>query len=666
MRELVSSRDPSCPFRRAHIALDSVAQELDGFDGVDAEQKYDVSLSCVPSTQDSESLRNLDLALRTCSPLVRRAINASATVNRLPPKLLVAIFLLVPGTLAAEDIFCYPARPMSSGPFPMVRHLLPLIAVCHRWRDIAVATPSLWSTIHDQRRYDPSTGLRVKSISMLNNAFLRCPSGPIRIFLDHGASSQTCASMRSESFRITELWVNAGTSESIYGGPHCDILQALCLADLNNVKYCVLANYRYSSSLFERRTEHPSSGPISRLRHLCPHNSVIKPSMDMPSLTHLAISSFPVRIWSSTIDVLLRLLSRCPRLRELHLTALFRRFKWAYTELYSPLDHGIGQKVRLPLLETLVIDEPVFDYISVRPYHPEPDAQAAVKGLAMALIPHLSLPNDCEVDVGELFPPFALPFVTALAAARETQVDTEETMLYIVSDRVGRRGQRQERHHIAAINADREDGNILRVGVRRRAWRHKKPDEEDIRIWDHIGPLLSVPMFRLVRFLVLEISGRVYWPHDMSKAVFSSLPLLEAVFLDSLPPFPVAQRASSVLHALFPPKDEYDRLGAGLDVCCPGLVFALVSCRPNEVPVMLEAVRARAAAGHAVTRLLLDVLWRRNRPREMRMYDGEGVLVKVLMEDEANEFRDRPKMAGLGTPCARWDDSSDDECDSTM
>ncbi|KZT68483.1 hypothetical protein DAEQUDRAFT_328300 [Daedalea quercina L-15889] len=88
--------------------------------------------------------------LESCSQQLKFVINSRTAVNRLPPEIFKIIF---------EHVSVYYHANKDSEPkanrgsllISMCRHLLPgLTQVCHRWRDIALHTPSLWGY------FDPS------------------------------------------------------------------------------------------------------------------------------------------------------------------------------------------------------------------------------------------------------------------------------------------------------------------------------------------------------------------------------------------------------------------------------------------------------------------------------------------------------------------------------
>ncbi len=66
---------------------------------------------------------------------------------------------------------------------------------------------------------------------------------------------------------------------------------------------------------------------------------------------------------------------------------------------------------------------------------------------------------------------------------------------------------------------------------------------------------------------------------------------------------------------------------------CRSLSTMLISCyTKTEVAYMLQLVKSRAAAGHPLSCLLLDIKSKRTGNYEMREYDSEGVLHRILVD----------------------------------
>ncbi|KAI0800524.1 hypothetical protein C8Q74DRAFT_421832 [Fomes fomentarius] len=69
----------------------------------------------------------------------------------------------------------------------------------------------------------------------------------------------------------------------------------------------------------------------------------------------------------------------------------------------------------------------------------------------------------------------------------------------------------------------------------------------------------------------------------------------------------------------------------------------------TEVVYMLQLAKSRTAAGHPLSCLLLDIENKRTGKYEMREYDSEEVLHRILVESEADTYRRRASES-LGAP----------------
>ncbi|KAF9810443.1 hypothetical protein IEO21_06941 [Rhodonia placenta] len=177
-----------------------------------------------------------DELLHTLSD-VRMSLNAQHPVNRLPVEILGEIFHQVPPLLnpdlddpSLEEFLVWD----SLFDFKDTDALLPLTHVCRRWRDVALDTPTLWTTIYGSSHPDAISEYRIRS-----------QSAPLRVL-----------NVEDEDLDVEQLWRTDGQriqSLASYTGRDSDLpasyahgLQALAAwdcqfqGDVSNVKVLVL------------------------------------------------------------------------------------------------------------------------------------------------------------------------------------------------------------------------------------------------------------------------------------------------------------------------------------------------------------------------------------------------------------------------------------------
>ncbi|EED83882.1 predicted protein [Postia placenta Mad-698-R] len=168
---------------------------------------------------------------------VRMLVNAQHPVNRLPVEIHGEIFHQVPPPLTTnledpslEELLVWD----SLFDFKDTDALLPLTHVCRRWRDVALDTPTLWTTIYGSSHPDAISEYRIRS-----------QSAPLRVL-----------NVEDEDLDVEQLWRTDGQriqSLASYTGRDSDLpasyahgLQALAAwdcqfqGDVSNVKVLVL------------------------------------------------------------------------------------------------------------------------------------------------------------------------------------------------------------------------------------------------------------------------------------------------------------------------------------------------------------------------------------------------------------------------------------------
>ena len=77
-------------------------------------------------------------------------MNAAAPIHRMPPEVLTEIFALSPRTIIHRGVSGIILNHLVHWPFKAeyeVRDIHKLTGVCRYWRDLAIATPTLWATV---------------------------------------------------------------------------------------------------------------------------------------------------------------------------------------------------------------------------------------------------------------------------------------------------------------------------------------------------------------------------------------------------------------------------------------------------------------------------------------------------------------------------------------
>ncbi|KAI1787950.1 hypothetical protein LXA43DRAFT_1027019 [Ganoderma leucocontextum] len=89
-------------------------------------------------------LRSLQAAFHEGLVIIKTLSNAACPINRLPPEILAHIFALIPGRRPYGDVETGVHWPFAQ---TIVEDLHALPKVCRSWRELALATPALWTTV---------------------------------------------------------------------------------------------------------------------------------------------------------------------------------------------------------------------------------------------------------------------------------------------------------------------------------------------------------------------------------------------------------------------------------------------------------------------------------------------------------------------------------------
>ncbi|KAL1949025.1 hypothetical protein VTO73DRAFT_10831 [Trametes versicolor] len=244
-----------------------------------------------------ESARALDVLLRTARALVGRFINRHCRLNRIPPELLTHIFSFVLNDGQGNRQYRDPQHPSWSprGPAGQPRNLVPLTAVCQRWRNILLETPLLWSTVDDHVRFE---------VPHFTYYIHRCPRGPLFVHLHEWPHRKILRLLESHGERVQDLFMNK-----------CGASHIIDLFKAEELQRCRL---KFSCGDYAGGPFHALfQGRAPKLQRLQLEGSPFLPSNHFPSLTHLILACHPIVFFSA--EDLQVFLSGCPRLESLYI-----------------------------------------------------------------------------------------------------------------------------------------------------------------------------------------------------------------------------------------------------------------------------------------------------------------------------------------------------------
>ncbi|OBZ73189.1 hypothetical protein A0H81_07329 [Grifola frondosa] len=290
------------------------------------------------SKMSLELIRDLDRILTSTLCIVRDMLDSRQRSISLPPEILSAIFQFVPRSprINGDDLVCEPANVNTM-------ELIPLTTVCHRWREIALSIPSLWSSISD--RHPPSFLERSRSEDLI-----------LTVTKEPKADHFMYDLLRSGGSRIREMywremyWRVNLSLHLAFPAPRLRVLhlslQCGCLPP--------------GAVLFQ--------GHTPQLEYLTLRSYYGTPSESILSLTHLCLSN----IQDIGLDDTLSLLSKTPNLENLVVKGVY---VWGPSKTSSvPLKNLT--RLTLELMET----EPVSSLISHLEISPSVVVQAIYCG----------------------------------------------------------------------------------------------------------------------------------------------------------------------------------------------------------------------------------------------------------------------------------------------
>ncbi|KAI1790257.1 hypothetical protein LXA43DRAFT_1095599 [Ganoderma leucocontextum] len=419
-------------------------------------------------------LESLADVLSESLAIVRSLANASAPISRLPNEILSAIFEWVPRQ--AEDA----SRIATFGCFRSVdvRDAIPLTAICRWWRQVALATPSLWSTVCDQK---------VPQVLPQYSFHTRCGGGALTVFCDNHTSDYTLGVLRTHGGRVTQLCAFGSHSLAALRAPDMS---------LPNLEHCIVQCASADVSVPRLPL---FAGESVRLRSLTLHSVSFLPSEPFPLLTHLMISK-PTRRRSGAlyaIGDLLDFISGSPLLRELHL------YRLAHSGVETTMV-GLPARtelVRLARLEKLCV-------LEMQHSNPYPQ-DAKLLRLLDALLPRVHIPDTCAVRIGQLRPSDLGKCLGYLGSSRRA------TRMCVESVNMSEAHYHQRR---SLVLADTEHAHNTRLDV-------SLLGLSEGGYLFYLLRALPLPIFRDVRELYVDTTSAYGWPSE----VFAALPRLEVL-----------------------------------------------------------------------------------------------------------------------------------------
>ncbi|PIL30138.1 hypothetical protein GSI_07716 [Ganoderma sinense ZZ0214-1] len=243
--------------------------------------------------------------------------STSLPIHRVPPELLTRIFALSPRVImhgSDRDRNGGEAQ-LAYWPFKAevdVSDLYRLTKVCRYWRDLAIATPTLWTTVGTGSRAHRKSDFVRHSIFLPDN-----PSLGLVVHLDRHKLSTRIKSMLTNAPNIQELHI--WDTASIPG------LSSSWRFDPSALEHCTLWTNDTSSAHQRSGTNSNlpfsfNNGGATKLRSLCLSESFfhILPPNGFPALSVLILSTSPAKSRTKMTD-LFRFLAGCPQLEEAYI-----------------------------------------------------------------------------------------------------------------------------------------------------------------------------------------------------------------------------------------------------------------------------------------------------------------------------------------------------------
>ena len=205
-----------------------------------------------------------------------------------------------------------------------------LAKTCRYWRELTLATPTLWATVSTDNRGD--------SLVFSHSTVPSMPNNPLLPLVVHVGRRKVSSKMQdillSNASRIRELHCMAPVTRNF--------LSFLQSFDASTLEHCLLTTGRHSDSLKRNDARFSTffSRDAPRLRSLCLKNITFLPANTFPSLSRIVIrmvanDRYPVN-WGP--QDLVKVFSGCPRLEE----AYIGEISWHPEEISSPIPSALA------------------------------------------------------------------------------------------------------------------------------------------------------------------------------------------------------------------------------------------------------------------------------------------------------------------------------------
>ncbi|KAH9897050.1 hypothetical protein C8Q73DRAFT_789328 [Cubamyces lactineus] len=291
-------------------------------------------------------------------------IDLPSPVNGLPTEIMAEIFTLVPTLTSECSDDLSKLRPWQS--LRDVRGAVPLTSVCRAWRQVALSTPALWSSVLD-------LGGSKRPPLWLQYAH-RCTVGPLFVGILGVPSRETITLLQRERLRVQELYFYAPR----YTKSQNDVVIDLMALSLPKLKFCALTAYTY------QRTSSSHLAFAGRdMRKLALGGSFV-PQL-CPSLTHLVLFN---KI-SVSADELLDFLAGTPRLQYFRMHEI--RTIPPARESVDPGEAAPPRQIFLPVLKTVLVTK-----AEELAHSTKQDYFAYTRHV----FSQLSYPSGCDVSIG--------------------------------------------------------------------------------------------------------------------------------------------------------------------------------------------------------------------------------------------------------------------------